>query len=782
MRYSLVKNVASNSIASFGSTSAQLTLILALYSYSCIFDILKKTDLFDEQGEIDRQKLTLFLENLRAIVNALLSDDSKQMLESNESQSKTNFPAVFHKAQHRLLLGKLVYFDSQDKIQLSPQGANEIRTFFANLETQFSLQEAHNFNEYAPQKAAPISCRRVAFNSSVLNSLAMLVSYGLIFEEDNLFSQSDDPQSILTLESISSILIGLGLSITFITNILKRDKENRTREIIEQYRRTTVKAILAMKPDKWPIEKEKVLKYINNKFNVDIFKGSISAESARTRSYYNIVASAALGTVAVVASLTLFALDCGTLSVSFWIRLGLAVVGGAIVMRVRYWAKEQQNMQKLYAKNHRAALNQTFQKQLIAELTVYGLQPIPSEDGTLPLISATTVGVKRQVEVDVENFLKKRTIYSNNNSLSIYDETNEAPHFFCKKESDEQLLRLLKEYVREHMPEEYRSHDAYFVKEFLFQIRQKYLREEKALIDAEREQCFCQPAAHFNAKKDNMSIRKMNQYISVHQAKTDIILPRESEVLTYLHRSLRWNPLIFIKTMLNPINKEIDIAQVKKKLLYTFSYRMYAAMHFSMMPWQNNEHILNAYYIQRKERTCRKLAAKKTPKNSYFHRSSSSLFKEFIESDEKVLPQKVQNVLLTKPTSEFQTENCNSVSTLENEYPEGELDVIMPIQKEANTKIEVTSNEIGKKSLKQQHKDNMAGVFLASILASGTTALYILYPILGYTASITLDVGTKTASYLGVAAVSKYCGIYFRREAKQAARCDLRDSILSFSN
>ncbi len=737
------EETVSHSFKHLKTTSAQLSILIALFCYGAIHGQLDTSNIDSEN------KLEEFVSNFENILQALCSETE---------------------ARVGLFSGKLSYFDANDKIKLSKRGREELDTLINALKSKGTLKkkDAHHANEFSPPKTAPVSSRRIAILSSLLNSLGILAGYEIIFDEDALFlSAEKNSDTIDLIEDSSSVLLATLFSIMIVLNSLKHDKEKRTRKISEQFRKTCINAILQIKENKI-FDEEKIkntVKNINNQFNVQILKGVQSSVSAKNRSYYTVGLGLAFGAITVIASVALLLADVSTLSISFWIRLGVAIAATAAVAEIRYRRKKIHNERKLYAKTHRPELNKLVQEELCAYLEACGgLQPADKAD----IVTGTTVNIKRQVEVDVEDFLnsiKMEVKEAKNQKQKLLFITNEDQvSRFSLSLGKDKILQYLEEYIRAYIPEKYRLNNQYFVEEFLFQMRIKFLGEKEEIIAGEREQSICIPAIEFIAKADDVSIQKINQSILIYKAQKskeetsdpetlskadcEIVLPDELEILARMYSDASWS------SCASPIDSSTEglKRQIKNKLSYSVFYYIYAAMEFRIMPWQKNDAVLNAYYVRQHKNTLHKLVIKKTSRaHSSFHHSSATLFKQFILSD---LPSEEKTKTAEPPVHE-----SSSMGSLSS----GNETLLLP----------KTTLEIGKKTLAQQHEDNMQGVRAASLLSSIPSGLAILYPILQFTGTFDANIGVKCATYSIGSVLSKYFAIHHRRSVKHAARCRL---------
>ncbi|MCD8542135.1 MAG: hypothetical protein LRY69_01440 [Gammaproteobacteria bacterium] len=412
-------------------------------------------------------------------------------------------------------------------------------------------------NEMLYGKAAPLSARNIAIKASAYSTLNAILSLMIITgEEEWIVGFLPEETDGTGTEDASAIAFNLAFSALFAANSLQESRQKRSYELAKAYTLCCVNALnhmqkhsirsqvtdettisspsptptfesdqttnesSTMSDDAYheetpllppnekidtpvirtaslPVITEDHYKKVYKDGNILSFKGAISSEASKQRSYLTLATG-------IVFSIGFLILDITTLGVSLALRLSLGIAGIAIGSIVRYSSKIEQNKTNLYAKHHRPWLTDIFQSGLIAELSVYGLQPVESNTK----MSSDTVGIKRQVSVDAEKFLAES------------DHQTAIGKIISVVTDRKTQLKDLERYIKNHLPNEYQQHNhRYFVAECLFQIRINEFSEDPHLIEGERENLFSPPTAEFFAREQAKGIEHPHQRIMMYISK-----------------------------------------------------------------------------------------------------------------------------------------------------------------------------------------------------------------------------------------------------------------------
>lgn len=748
---------------------------------------------FFTDNKPDSEKIKLFSSRLRLILTYIVSENSKQKISSpndNRSESKDISPSFLK----TLSEGKLKYFNQQHQLCLTDAGAEEVRDLLNSLEGNplhhiKTEQHVHVMNEMLYGKAAPLSARNIAIKASAYSALNAFLSLMILTGEDEWMVGFllDETDGIAT-EDVSAITFNLIFSTLFAANSLQESRQKRSYELAKAYTLCCVNALNQMKEkqtdepiilstsptptnsenttdeslsddgfqdeddeNKPLLPENKYLvtseapkatlpKIIEDHYikvykdgNILSFKGAISSEASKQRSYLTLAA-------AILVSIGLLVLDITTCGVSLAVRLGVGLAGVTLGSIVRYYSKIEQNKTNLFAKEHRPWLTDIFQTELMSELRVYGLQPVDSKIK----ISSDTVDIKRQVSVDVQNFL-----LTVDHQTSIKAITERTP-------ADRKIqLKDIKKYIKGHLPKEYEQHHRYFIAECLFQIRENNFAEEAHLIQVERENLFSQPTAEFFAREQAKGITHLHQRIMMYISKTNKNNPEEDWNTKYLCKDLKenrlslnsptieqtqekikadlaWNPWIFAWRLCSSPPKEGDSEKrLKEELSWTMGYMYYTFFIYSeLWPWHNSEKALDAYYTKRYSGAEKKLTlAMNKNTDTDIALGGSTIFEKFLQKDE--------------------TQTTNSESS-------------------------ASEPTLRKKTLKEQHRNNNAGVLGSSIISPmATVALYVSYPALAIFADLyggLLCKVVQAGTCFIASCFFKTAAINHRRNEKQEAR------------
>ena len=790
------------SLTTLRTTSAQIAFTLALSMYFTLYSE-EGFDLKDfyTDDKPDFKKIGLFSSRLRLILRYILSPNSQRKISSsnNETSESNDIPPSLWQS---ISQGKLKYFNQEHQLCLSDAGAEEVRDLLDSLNQSSTAQshinthqDVHVMNQMLYGKAAPLSARNIAIKASAYTALNALLSLMIITgEEQCMVGFLEDEKDEAAMEDASLIEFNLIFSTLFVANSLQESRQKRSYALSKAYTLCCVNALNQIKKEQDQETDEKVIlspsptpsnsdnttdesmsndgfqdegdenkpflsenknlvtsevpkatlpritekhyKKVYKDGNILSFKGAISSEASKQRSYFTLAA-------AIVFSLGFLILDIATCAVSLAVRLGIGLGAVAVGSGVRYYSKIEQNKTNLFAKEHRPWLTDIFQTELMSELRVYGLQPVD----TTKKISSDTVGVERQVSVDARKFLR-------GNDNHIQNKTN---------------LKDIETYIKNNLPKDYKQHNRYFVAECLLQIRETQFNEDHYLIQAERENLFSQPTAEFFAREQAKGITHLHQRIMMYISKTNKNNPEEDWNTKYLCKDLKenrlslnsptieqtqekikadlaWNPWIFAWRLCSSPPAESDSEKhLKRELSWTMGYMYYTFFTYSeLWPWHNSEKALDAYYTKRYSGAEKKLTLSMNKNtDTDIALGGATIFEKFLQKDE-------QPSVSSTETAKDEVNNTN-VATSTPALP-----------------------TLRKKTLKEQHRDNNAGVLGASFISPlATVALYASYPALGIFADLYGDLLCK-AVQAGTCFIAscffKTLAINHRRNEKQEAR------------
>ncbi len=732
------------------STSAHLAIAHALILYYAIYGGFNQEIYSTQKDVLNQGEQQTFLTNFKAIILNLLSENSAAAVVSAHFT-----PDTYYQTTHNSwFIGKEKYFDHDDRICLSRKGVDELRKFLNDLKIN-NEDDQRCLNEFVPKKSRALSFRRAALASSALSAFNTFLMFSFLYPVEGdalLFNQQLQFDNEAVAEDMVPGFLKVVLVYLLSSMLLKSYSRNRSYDVLSQYRRTSIKALERIIGSLVGKDKSAVCNEINIQFNILIFKSAISAENNRQNANKTAVPALIISTIFAF-------LDGFSLGATLAIRFAIAAVYSFLLFLTRYLSRVQQSKTKLWAKQHRSIIYATFREQLIAELSIYGLDPV-NKDANL---SVSDVDVRRTVQDDVEKFMstyiKPLSIcISRGEQKEVRSITLTLPN---QKQlvfqSKEEFLLKMTSYVRsiisatiendelEKILKKYKKHDKYFIKECMWQIRTDCLGESACVVDGERQEVFCQYIADYFSAQDGKGIQRLHQYTVLNNVKsarkkdnqidntatrsgqsgalpcprqkweseddmtpllsdqsttttetcdteagaTDDIdqvqpgsaeyrdprreyfaktwnytyyslscgvmpwqnndqvldrycekmgatddclaenLPSQEEVLKRMHDDLSWNPLVLMTRTENQVNQDT----VKRDLSWTLSYARYAGRH-GMRPWENDDAVLNAYYVKRLQSAERKIFRSTQGRDSLFNQSSSELFDKLLASGE----------------------------------------------------------------------------------------------------------------------------------------------------
>jgi hypothetical protein len=324
---------------------------------------------------------------------------------------------------------------------------------------------------------------------------------------------------------------------------------------------TKQKEFVAIDHDEQPPQPTIALKTqttkINKEMNNLVYRAQLSGEESYVRKQAMVVAAFVGAGILLAVSAIFLAADVGTFSGTLWLRMGIGALVGAGIGATKYRMYKQQYEREAIAKHRRGDIDAALQKQLISRLSVYGLQPevkfhVNGDPIKSEIITASSAGYKRQVEVDVERYIDK---WLKKNSLKIVagsfkkiidegidKEKDVLADIACvdgelstslkmsfkgnvlvldgreidlKNHSSKERALFFK---NRHENETYQGCSKYYEIEFLLQIRQKFLGEDPLLIAQEREQAFSKPVGKFFAEQEVKGAERLYKHIQMHKA------------------------------------------------------------------------------------------------------------------------------------------------------------------------------------------------------------------------------------------------------------------------
>lgn len=708
------------STTSLKETSSQIALTCALFAYHAQYGDIK----FDPNAtKADRVTETLRIKTyLQAIISAVVDEQSRKQLdwfyldhsEYQATQSEQDLPievqddesqddesnetqALISNSTNALdssagtdshqnvstrfsfisrLFCKLNQFSKDNELQhLNRAAILELKAFFNNFEIA-NAQHAKELNEYNGDKACPVSNRRIAAVAGVSvfagSNIAYLVTdfdeMGYVVDNDFYFGEQDNE---LTAEcmgnSALAMVLGAAISYLIFANYKRDDKQSRGTQVVAQICRTTTLGLTRVSrnelkptasnfdtptlPSLTLTEQEKTLKTLNRNFNIESIKANISAQGSKWRQRVTI------GCKLVVATL-LYTLDFTTLGLSLKARILIAVAVGTVSGISRYYAKLEYNKKKLWCRKWRQDTDLAFLNRYTSELTVFGLQPA---DAAVP-VSPDLADEKRQVEIDVECFIQSCA------------DSGTIPLYRPKHESQSDYLNKLKQFAQNNLAGEYQKYlgyHKYFVAEFLFQMRVKYLKQNTAEVNAERQALFSSHLTALVGREDSKSISRNHKYKTIalykknqknsemQKAEThpgqadavrelvtspeDVYIATTQETHRRMLQQCDWlnSAKQYFSNSLNVVSSNPDEVKVKQRLRHTIGFHAYKRKRLGVMPWEkvseNAEQLaVDAYYQKKYMQAERDIATEKTERKRVYN------FKNFFDREKNIYDRSIE--------------------------------------------------------------------------------------------------------------------------------------------